>query len=471
MKTLLALALLLVSSSPLLGQKAKAPEPAPSPTPAPIPIARAWTAEEILEEARRVEQHADNELTQISGLMENFIAVLGVVILVLLGLALQEWRVVREKMKQEISRAKKEADAVNKAKNDAEATLRQIQQTAEQHLKAAEEARTKADTALRQANETAERLLNGAEEARTKADASLYQAQGLVTAIEEDRSKVEATTRLASSALKEAQESSEMIAAMQQKMRSAWGELGPELKKLPAVEADWIVGGEDPRLAPDLKATLEDYDVLLIVYDRLGLGIEEAPEKTFLRFAQYWRIARKFPRALKRGERAIELAPKNDPEVRFQLGITLSHWAAYEREERTPERKERLQRALSIFEEVRVLQGRDTADLLFEMAWTLDEMDRSEESIDLARRACATIEADPHQELQQEPWEYPYNLACYLAKAGRFEEVLAELRKLVGQGPKWANSATEDRDFDRLRESSAWRVPFEQLLEEGRREA
>lgn len=420
MRTLLALALLLAALTPLRGQPSKAPEATLSPPPAqtPAPAAKVWTAEEVLDEARRIEQHADDEVSQIAGLMGNFIAVLGVVILVLLGVALQEWRVVREKMDLEIRRARAEADAVAKAKTDAETTLAQVKGTAEQYLKAAEESRDKVDAALKQADVTA--------------------AQ---------------------------------IAVMYQGVKDAWKVLGPELKKLPAVEAAWIVGGEGPDLPPDLKATLEDYDILLIVSDRLGIGIEDEPEKTFLRFAQYWRIARKFPRALKRGERAIELSSADDPDGRFQLGITLSHWAAYERENPTPERNERLQRALSLYGEVRRLQGRDTADLLYEMAWTLDEMQRSEESIELARKACETLEKDPGQMLQKEPWEYPYNLACYLAKAGRFEEAMAELEKLAGHGTKWVESAAEDGDFDGLRNSPEWRNPFDQILENGRKRA
>lgn len=275
--------------------------------------------------------------------------------------------------------------------------------------------------------------------------------------------------RLALSELAIAVESSKQISTMKESLIRAWGDIDQAFETLPDVEAEWVLGMDAPVLAPEIGALFEDRDVLLMICDHLKIPADPARSVTaFLRLAQYWRITRRFPKALARIERAIILSPDDHMKIKLHLARTLAHWAALEPEPAEP-RAERLNRALVELRTIEASRGQQLpAGALFDIAWVLDELGMFDEAVEYSFRARDAVRRECKEDGNKEPWTYSYNLACSLAKSKRNQEALTALQCLVGTGPKWIYAAEQDRDFSSFREDEEWRTPFEGLLRSAR---
>jgi len=455
------LGVFLASSVQLAAQDTSALTPEPQNTPssptASAPPAKTWSADRILEEAQRAEEHAEEQVSLISGLMQTFVAVLGVALIILLGAGLHEWKIVRDKADRVLKEAER---VVSEAKEKADLIVKQAGDAARQIQEASEETRKQAESTL---TETQGHLARIAEY-RVEIEAALQLATGAAEAvggmkarIAEYRIEIEAALQLAMSA-------AEAVGGMKKSLVEAWGEIDKTHEGLPALEAEWGPISKPQAFRPEVRAFLEDQDVLLMVADRLKIPADSGKSaESFLWLSKYWRFLQDFPRSLVRVKRALDLDPKIATRGRLQLARTLSQWAASEHE--SAFRMERLQNALNELEALRKLQG-DTAAVLFEIAWALDEMGRFEEAIDYFSKAREKSKSEG--ENSSEKWSYTYNLACSLAKAGRDQEALRELKALIGQGSEWIQSAAQDTDFEGLRDSEQWGKQFEATLQEAR---
>jgi tetratricopeptide (TPR) repeat protein len=160
--------------------------------------------------------------------------------------------------------------------------------------------------------------------------------------------------------------------------------------------------------------------------------------------------------ALAHLEQAVELDVNNGETYR-ELGRTLSYFAS---ETAAGEQKNRLlDRAEVALRRAAELPGVSKANCLHDLAWVFDERRDFETAIDLYRQAqkATTQDARPAAFFTA----LSYNLACALAKAGRYSEALKELETVVKDAGKLAE---EDPDFASIRASAEWGPKFRELV-------
>jgi tetratricopeptide (TPR) repeat protein len=254
--------------------------------------------------------------------------------------------------------------------------------------------------------------------------------------------------------------------------RAFGGQLALTLEKVTVVDAGDLPGTK-PRLSLELAkraVDLEDSDRFLVVVDQLGLSADkEMIVEHFLGLARYWMMVQNYPRALARVERAIKLLPGN-PKAYRELARTLSHWASESESFPPADRSKWLQRALNAVERARHLQGKDDSTVLFELAWTLDEMEQFNDAAEQFRKAREEERKEAAAEGREEVFYFTYNLACSLAKAKRFEEASEEVRFFLEKWPKEWELIVQDSDLEEFRMTSPWREEVEKWIEEARKD-
>jgi len=428
---------------PAIPVAAQAPMPPTAPVATPAPVTEAAA---ILAEARRIEEHTENQVSLIVTLMEIFMGAVALVTIILTGIGLREWRHVSAK---------------------AEATLDSVD--------------VKVDKALKEIGDKVDESVRKAEQAVREANLAVAQAQSLssrgqelIAALEKDteeaKRKAEEATRLAESASRTAGESSQQIEAMKDSLVEAWsGEIGKAFADLPDLEAEWEFVFKAESLGPEIPIQFEDLDALFVICDRLKIPADaEIMVDGFLQLGRYWRVVvQDFPRALVRVERALALASTEALERRCLLhrARVSIQWVTYKPDEH---RSTRLEGARSDLKRVRQIQGRDDSSTLFERAWLADIEERFDAAADLWVRGREEG-LQEGKSLHADLWLFGYNLACTLSRGGRLQDALDELRSLVGNGSEWIRLASKDSDLEKLRKDPEWGRAFEELLEEGRR--
>lgn len=364
----------------------------------------------VLAEARRVEEHAQNQVSLIVTLMEIFIGVVALVTIILIGIGLREWKNVSEK---------------------AESTLKS------------------AEAAAQRAQETADK------------------GQTLVATLEKEtdaaRQKADVATRLA-------EESSQQIKEMRTSLVEAWSsEIHTAFHDLPDLEAEWEFAFKVRELPPEARVRIVDLDALCVICDRLKIpGDLEKLVDSLLQMGRYWRFVDEYPRAMVRVDRALALASTNasaeklEGRCRLHRARVFIQWVTYKPGKR---RDQHLTDAKGDLDRIRQIQGGDDSSTLFEDAWIADLEERYDDALELWARAR---EAEVSEGKPEGLWRYGYNAACTLTRANRMGEAIGELRQLVGQGTKWILLATGDPDLDQLRTHPEWGQKLEVLLEEAR---
>lgn len=360
----------------------------------------------VLAEARRVEEHTENQVSLIVTLMEIFIGVVALVTIILIGIGLREWKNVSEK---------------------AEATLKS------------------AEAAAKRAQETADK------------------GQTLVNNLEKEtdaaRQKADAAARLA-------EENSQQIREMRTSLVEAWGgEIQRAFRDFPKLEADWEFAFKIRELPPEEKVRIVDLDDLCVICDRLKIPTDlEMLIDSFLQMSRYWRFVDEYPKALVRVDRALDLASTEELERRCRLhrARVFIQWVTYKPGKR---RNLHLENAKKDLDRIRTIQGGDDASTLFEEAWIADVEERYEEAVKLWTRSR---EAEMAAGKPEGLWRYGYNVACTLTRANRLEEAVGELRRLIGSGPAWIGLASTDPDLEKLKTHPEWGEELEKVLEEAR---
>jgi tetratricopeptide (TPR) repeat protein len=398
----------LLSAVPVRAQTPTPPSPIASPSPAPADLgALRSEMEDTLGKAKQMQDFAQSQTSTILGVIEVFLGFLAVVLTVagVIGfIGFREQRQIREQVRLEIEESTKQADAILKAAEKARSNVEEAYQTAKGRL----------DEAVSMAEEHVRRIGD-------------WRA-GLL---------------------------------------SAWSDIDTAFQQLPFLESEEVDGLAPPPLPIKISATFEDADVVLMLCDQLKIaGEREKNWVYFLRLAQYWRIAKNYPRALSRAERAVELAPQN-ADVHLTLAKTLAHWA-----DGLPVdsllRREAVQQALREIDTVVMLQGKEDVRSLHERAWALDTQGEFIRAAAIYKDAREEDRKEAALKGREERWYLTYNRGCSLAKAGQVDESLTEISLFLEKWPERWPAVKNDPDLEALRSSSPWKERLTALIEDAK---
>lgn len=254
------------------------------------------------------------------------------------------------------------------------------------------------------------------------------------------------------------------------------GELKDQVERigaeaLPEPDLSVVVDGlPAPMVTPETTAVFEDADTTIMVGDRLGVQADD-PQRSadhFRKLANFWRAAQDFPRAVRRLERARELAPAK-PQVLLDLAITLAEWAKDKGEVGAAQGR-RLERALGLLAEAEGLPGVDLPHLLFNRAWIFDEMAQPGAAVVSLREAQKEEESAAKKGNRQPRSSITYNLAAALTKSGDLDAAVTELGRVIHRDKNW-ESVEQDDDFDGLRSSPLHAEQLREMLKQAREAA
>jgi tetratricopeptide (TPR) repeat protein len=247
--------------------------------------------------------------------------------------------------------------------------------------------------------------------------------------------------------LKDAEAASTQIQTMRKGLQEAWGTIDDQLDRLRVAESDTVLSARRTvATAADDTVRFEDADMVLVVADHFKVPAD--PEKTgkhYVEVARYWLASGDYARAVQRLQRAVQITPNNFLPL-LQLAKTYAVRAelAYGRE--PAERLEDLQKALDAAQRARDLQGHGGGwESRHQLAWIYDSLEQWDQAIKLYRESRDLCRSDKGRS------QISYNLACSLAKAGKPEEALAELEKVIDAGNN-RRKAAEDEDLASLRD-------------------
>jgi tetratricopeptide (TPR) repeat protein len=286
--------------------------------------------------------------------------------------------------------------------------------------------------------------------------------------IKKVRGNAQELLEIAQKTVQEAQQASEQILQMRNGLLSAYSALEDVFTKVSSklleLERSLIGVQQDKPEAPAGATVFEDGDTILLVCDALKLPQDTGrTAEAFTKVGQYWRVVRQFGRAVARLERAAELAPQ-DANIHRHLGKAWAYWESFE--PGPPEiRQVRLSKAIQELELSRNLQ--ESSLVLYDLAWTYDEMREFEKAADLYHQSRDLNLLETRVKREPEDLDITYNLACSLAKADHFDEALLELEKILNKNDNW-KSAEIDPDFTRLRSTPPWNERFLKLINDAK---
>jgi tetratricopeptide (TPR) repeat protein len=265
------------------------------------------------------------------------------------------------------------------------------------------------------------------------------------------------------------EENSMKVTELRLATERAWNDIDLKFEDLPDLKVSRISGGSPMALPPEVSVVFEDADILLVVGRQLKVMKDEKRMSVyFYKLAGYWRYVSNYPRAIARAENAVRLDANSGDAFR-QLALVLSNFAA-ESPMGSVQKSDMLHRAESALQKAVQLRGRHDSGTLNDLAWIYDEREEYQTAATHYKRAreldnseCATKPRDPN-------WDITYNLACTLAKDGKYEESLAELAKVIDKEENW-QWVLEDRDFQAMLAHETWGPRLRALAEQGRSRA
>jgi tetratricopeptide (TPR) repeat protein len=248
-------------------------------------------------------------------------------------------------------------------------------------------------------------------------------------------------------------------------IEAAWSGLGSQFEKLPPLGDKRRLAGSRPEaVSRENRLPYEETDTLVVLGDRLdALGGSDKATVYFSQLADFWWVVGDWARGAARSRRALEIGPTS---YQAHLGYATGIMAQSSRLGSLEIKSKLLLLAEAERLLVRARQLRPGPDpsIQHKLGWIYDErgdFNKATEAYRVAMREAITPDSKAR---------YGYDLACALAKTGRIEEALNELRPIIALQENW-NLAQTDPDLQGLRQSQEHKDEFAALIEAGKKAA
>jgi hypothetical protein len=248
-----------------------------------------------------------------------------------------------------------------------------------------------------------------------------------------------------------------LVTSVEQNVQTAIRQLASLFREVPR---NRVVGEPTPK--PPQAAF--DADMVMVLGDQLGLtGLDRRQlAEEFTKVGRYWQRHAEYPRASARLARAVALDPDGSHKARIVLARVYWNWAA----DGTPaghsgEVDDLLRKA-----ENQLALVDPSESSFFELGSIAHIRKDHARAVAFFTKAREVSQARASRDRGTEDWLMSYSLACALCKAGRLEECVAELERIVGQTQNvdlWGDSDTldlradarTDSDFEVLSQGSS----------------